>query len=214
MAQLFVKLTQPKTSQALTSTWRGITDLGKHPTLTWHYSEILRENEGHSHQTQKAIETCHPLEGEWILVGLVFNNVCVKTPKTWILMKVDNGFSLVCCQLVNHHLNCGGSITKRIQQNNNQKKSLIDKDIFIPESRHNRGWVGGDTKDHDWTQLQTYNYQLHFNSLLYSGWVGGWVSVSAFFGQRISGPYKLCNHDLYIGIIISHKDNTQSSGYN
>ena len=45
------------------------------------------------------------------------------------------------------------------------------------------------------------------------------LSLSAFLGTEDIGgpysPYKLCNHNLYIGIIIfPHIDNPQSTGYN
>ena len=44
------------------------------------------------------------------------------------------------------------------------------------------------------------------------------LSLSTFLGTEDIGPYspyKLCNHNLHIGIIIfPHIDNTQSTGYN
>ena len=44
------------------------------------------------------------------------------------------------------------------------------------------------------------------------------AGLTALWGQRTLGlcaPYKLCNHNLYIGItIFPHIDNTQSKGYN
>ena len=41
-------------------------------------------------------------------------------------------------------------------------------------------------------------------------WVSGWLNLTAFYGQRgPCNPYKLCDHNLYIGIIIfPHINNT------
>ena len=51
-----------------------------------------------------------------------------------------------------------------------------------------------------------------------NGWERG-IKFSGLFGDRGHrgpySPYKLCNHNLYIGIIIfPHLDNPQSTGYN
>ena len=44
-------------------------------------------------------------------------------------------------------------------------------------------------------------------------WVSEWLSLMAFLAYQ--APYKLCNNDLYIGIIIfSEIDNTVVSGTN
>ena len=58
----------------------------------------------------------------------------------------------------------------------------------------------------------------HFvvSDIMNTEWVIKFNSLSGDSGQRGPySPYKLCNHSLYIGIIIFPRiDNTQSTGHN
>ena len=66
-------------------------------------------------------------------------------------------------------------------------------------------------------QMQKFNIGINHTDLVpLWEWVSQWLNLTAFFRLRgPCSPYKPCNYNLYIGIIIfPHIDNTQPTGYN